>query len=177
MRWNLKRKPSKMYWNFKRHQQCCPFSIASSVWGQTCKMRRSRIIHEHVARRKFSLWLQQGCIVTIYLHSVTLARVMSQTYGSTYLTSVCHRSLLLWTARERPATQRPRACKSQLSISATKALIINLSYFLPTSNALQYRLGNINILPLYVAAATRPSKWSLRISPSSSPTWVQIQNP
>ena len=101
-------------------------------------MHWSRIKHEHVARRKFSLWLQQGCIVTIYLHSVTLARVMSQTYGSTYLTSVCHRSLLLWTARERPATQRPRACKSQLSISATKALIINLSYFLPSLNALQY---------------------------------------
>ena len=148
MRWNLKRKPSKIYWNFKRHQQCCPFSIASSVCGQTCKMRRSRIIHEHVARRKFSLWLQQGCIVTIYLHSVTLARVMSQTYGSTYLTSVCHRSLLLLTARERPATQRPRACKSQLSISATKALIINLSYFLPSLNALQYSLGNIKFLPL-----------------------------
>ena len=154
MCWNLKRKPSKMYWNFKRHQQGCPFSIASSsVCGQTCKMRRSRIIHEHVARRKFSLWLQQGCIVTILLHSVTLARVMSQTYGSTYLTSVSHRSLLLLTARERPATQRPRACKSQLSISATKALIINLSYFLPSLNALQYSLGNIKFLPLLSAAA------------------------
>ena len=107
----------------------------SRLRKKTCKMRWSRIKHEHISRRKLFLWLQQEYIVTIYLHSVTLARVMSQTIDLRIdRLSLTHSYYWPHVFYLQHQTQEP--VNQSLVSSAARALIISLRHFLPTNDAL-----------------------------------------
>ena len=121
-----------MRWNIEKPQQSGPFQIASPDWKQTGKMRCRRI--KHVARRKI-LSLVTAMVYCYYIFTLRNVGTCDESdYLYTYLPSVRHSYYWPHVFYLQHQTQEP--VNQSLVSSAARALIINLSYFLPTTDAL-----------------------------------------